>query len=134
MHGLSSEAQESFAVSGSVANSENGDWGGSRARRGGAWEARVQQGLCATLRATGSPPCREREGSRSILHLGRFILAEGWRSYRRNSYALQEMGPLACTGGCVWAAGLWRWMERSRRERGMSEGSKGPGGHRTSGC
>lgn len=35
VHGLSSEAQESFAVSGSVANSENGDgWESGQTGRG----------------------------------------------------------------------------------------------------
>ena len=29
------------------------------------------------------------------MHLGRFILAEGWRSYWRSSCAIQVMGPLA---------------------------------------
>lgn len=42
LYRLSREAQESFAISGSVGNSENGDWSGSRARRGRAWEAQVQ--------------------------------------------------------------------------------------------
>jgi len=108
LYRLSCVAQESFAISGSVANSENGDWSGSRARLGRAWETHVQQGLCATLRATGSHSCHEREGSRSILHLGRCILAEGWRSYWRNSCAIQVMGTLACTGGGIWAAGTWQ--------------------------
>lgn len=42
LYRLGCEAQESFAISGSVANSENRDRSGSRARRGRAWEAQVQ--------------------------------------------------------------------------------------------